>query len=261
MSFLPISAIVLRHIWLIKNYMNRLLFVFYWPFLDILIWGFFGKWVQTLQNNSNFEMNLLLSILLWTVCARLGMEIFNALLEELWSYNIVNIFASPITLFQWLIGVLLFVTILSIVVIFYLVIVIKLFYTVSVLALLKNFIIFAPLLFLSGISIGFLILSIIIYFGMRANEIAFVIIWSFMPFSGVFYPIENLPNWAQKISYYIPMSYIFTAMREYILDGINPLSNLVKSGILTLVYGTLFLALFFYMFNKSKNKGLTRLTD
>ena len=261
MNYLPISAITIRHIRLIRNYMNRFLFIFYWPFLDILIWGFLGKWIQTLQNDINLEMTLLLSILLWSVCARLGMEVFGSLIEELWSHNIINIFASPITLFQWIIGVLLFVLLLSIVVITYLFMLISLFYDISILSLFKNFIIFAPSLFLSGISIGFLILSIIIYFGLRANEIAYVIMWSFMPFCGAFYPVENLPHWAQKISAFIPMSYAFKGMREYILNHANPLSYLIKSSVLSLIYGCLFLLLFFYMFNKSKNKGLSRLTD
>jgi len=261
MNYLPISGIVLRHIRLIRNYMNRLLFVFYWPFLDILLWGFLGKWVQNIQGNSNMEMVFLMSILLWTVFARIGMEIFTSLLEELWSYNIINIFASPITLCQWILGVIFFIILLFFVLMAYLMILIRVFYDVSILNLFKNLIIFAPSLFLSGLCIGFLILSIIIYFGMRANEIAFVIMWSFMPFSGVFYPIESLPNWAQKISACLPMSYAFTGMRLYILNQVDPSYNLMICTLLSLVYGSIFLLFFFYMFNKSKDEGLSRLTD
>ena len=82
MNYLPISGIVFRHFRLIRNYMNRLLVVFYWPTLDILVWGFFGKWMQNNQNNNQIEMILLLSILLWTVFGRMGKEVFNSMLEE-----------------------------------------------------------------------------------------------------------------------------------------------------------------------------------
>ncbi len=262
MNFLPISAIFFRHLRFMLNYLNKLLFTFYWPFLDVLLWGFLGKYMQDLQgSNNNLEVILLLSILLWACFARLGMEIFNALIEELWTQNVINIFASPITLFEWIAGVLSFIILLSVILISFLLLAIKLFYSVSILYLFKNFIIFAPFLFFSGIVIGFLILSILIYFGMRAAEIAYVIIWSFMPFSGVFYPVESLPAWAQKISSVLPMSYIFTGMRAYVLQNVNPIPYIIKSSILILIYGILFLFLFFYMFNKSKNKGLNRLTD
>lgn len=259
--FLPISGIILRHLRLIKNNINRLLFVFYWPFLDLLLFGFMGKWIQTMQNNNNLEMVFLLSVLLWQTVCRTCMEVFVSFMEELWSYNIINIFASPIKLTEWLLGVIFFTIILISILIIYLLVLINIFYTISILDLLKNFIIFAPSLFLSGVSVGLLILSILIYFGMRANEIGFVICWGLMPLSGVFYPIETLPSWGQKISAWLPMSYIFTGMRGYITNQTSPNPYLIKGTILSLIYGIIFLFLFFYMFNKSKNKGLSRLSD
>lgn len=261
MNYLPITGIVLRHIRLLRNYMNRLLFVFYWPLLDIIIWGFVGKWMQNIQSNNNIEMLLILSTLLWIIFARIGTEVFASLLEELWQHNIINIFASPITLGEWVIGVIVLTMFLFTILTAYLMLLIYLLYDVAMLSLFKYFIIFAPSLLLAGLSIGFLILSLVIYFGARFNEIAYAIMWSFMPFSGVFYPIDTLPYWAQKISIGLPMSYVFTGMRGYVLNQVNPAPYLIKSVILSLAYGALFLLLFFYMFNKSKDNGLARLTD
>ncbi|MDR3646870.1 MAG: ABC transporter permease [Candidatus Babeliales bacterium] len=261
MNYLPITGIILRNIYLIRNYMNRLLFVFYWPTLDILMWGFVGKYMQTIQGNDNIQMIFLLSILLWSAFARIGMEVFQSLVEELWSNNIINVFASPLKLSEWIVGTILFVILIFIILMSFLILLVGLFYDVSILSLIKNFIIFSPSLLLAAISIGFLALSIIIYSGIRFIEIAYVIMWTFMPFSGVFYPIETLPLWAQKISYCLPMTYTFIGMRAYVQNQIDSTPYLIKSVILSLVYGTIFLLLFFYMFNKSKDKGLSRLTE
>jgi hypothetical protein len=57
------------------------------------------------------------------------------------------------------------------------------------------------------------------------------------------------------------MTYTFTGMRAYVQNQIDPTPFLIKSIILSLIYGAAFLGLFFYMFNKSKDKGLSRLTD
>lgn len=261
MNYLPISGILLRHIRLIRNFFSKLLFTFYWPALDILIWGFFGKYLETIQSNSNMEFILLLSILLWSAFARIGNEIFIALLEELWAHNIINIFASPIKLSEWILGVLLFTGFVFVILMSFLIGLINLIYGVSILSLFKNFIFFAPSLFLAAIAMGFLALSILIYFGLRFNELAWVFMWFFMPFSGVFYPIDSLPIWAQKISAWLPMTYTFVGMRQYLLNNLNPAPYIIKSCTLSLVYGAIFLWLFFYMFKKSKDKGLARLSD
>src|SRR6266498_3746127 len=71
-SFTPIWAIVLRHIRLWKRDINFLLGGFYWPVLDIIIWGFLGAWIQQSQTAQfhNYEVAALLGILLWQVIGR-----------------------------------------------------------------------------------------------------------------------------------------------------------------------------------------------
>lgn len=261
MYYLPISAIFFRHIRLIKNYTNKLMFTFYWPLLDILIWGFLGRWLQVSQNNPNIELLLMLSILLWSVFARVGQDLLTSLFEELWSNNLINIFASPITLGQWIIGALLYMLFLFFILMSFLIGVAYLFYNLSILSLIQNFVIFAPALLLAGISISFLLLSLVIYFGLRVNEIAYAIMWSFMPFCGAFYPIESLPMWAQKVSSFLPMTYVFASFREYVLKQANPIPGIIQSVLLSLIYGSIFLCLFFYMFKKSKDNGLSRLSE
>ena len=46
-SFAPIWAIVFRHLYIWQRDVNLLLCGFYWPLLDILIWGFLGSWIAT----------------------------------------------------------------------------------------------------------------------------------------------------------------------------------------------------------------------
>src|SRR5689334_9951208 len=93
-------AIAIRHIRLYRRDLNLFLASFYWPVLDILIWGFLGSWVA--QSNvgefQNYETVALLGILLWQVVGRGCTIIGFAFAEELWSNNLVNLFCLPLAL-------------------------------------------------------------------------------------------------------------------------------------------------------------------
>jgi hypothetical protein len=48
-------AIALRYLRVIKKDIGRLFMIFYWPFFDVIIWGFFGKWMQQSHASAGYE--------------------------------------------------------------------------------------------------------------------------------------------------------------------------------------------------------------
>ena len=92
-------------------------------------------------------------------------------------------------------------------------------------------------------------------------ELAFVVAWFLMPFSGAYYPIAVLPAWGQKISACIPMSYIFEGMRDYVMYQQDPTMYLLKGYALAIPYAIIAIIGFVYCFNRSKRKGLARLME
>ncbi|HEX2978552.1 MAG TPA: ABC transporter permease [Candidatus Babeliales bacterium] len=262
-SFAPIWAIVLRHMRMWKRDLNYLLSGFYWPLLDVLIWGFLGSWIQQSQTTQlpNYEAAALLGILLWQVVGR-GCNIIGfALSEELWSNNIVNIFSMPLAITEWMIGVVLFYSIMMSITTIFCMFVIFMLYDVSIWYLLSTFMIFLPPLFFCGIWLGFTCMQVVITLGKRGTELGFVVGWFLMPFSGAYYPIEVLPRWGQMISSFLPMSYVFQGMRGYVMHQKDPTSYLIKGYALGILYAIGAIILFVYCFNRSKEKGLARLAD
>lgn len=263
-SFGPIWALVLRHFYVYKRDANLLLSIFYWPFLDILIWGYLGSWIQSQSQSAefhNYEVVALMGILLWQIIGR-GCNIIGVtLMEELWSNNIVNLFSLPLKVSQWIAGVLLYYIFMVLVTSLVCMSGIFIFYTVNVVALMSTFFLFMLPLIFSGIAIGFIGLSIVILLGKRGTELAFVIGWFLLPFSGAYYPVEVLPQWAQMVSKVLPMSYIFYGMRQYLMYQKNPLPFIVQGSLIGLIYMICAVTFFIYCFNKSKEKGLARLAD
>lgn len=258
-----IWAIVIRHIRLYRHDVNLLLAMFYWPALDILTWGFLGSWIQQAGTTEfkNYEAIALLGILLWQVIGRGGNIMALAFAEELWQNNVINLFSSPLRIIDYICGVILLYMIMISATIASCMVLISLFYTVSLWYMISSFLIFFPPLILSGIWLGFICLQIMALCGKRGTELGFVIIWFMLPFSGAYYPIEVLPAWGRAISSCLPMSYVFQGMRAYLMHEQNPTSYLLYGYLLGAVYATIAIVKFIYFFEKTKIKGLARLSD
>ena len=256
-------AVVLRHAYVWKSDLNVMLYGFYWPLLDILIWGFLGSWIQrsNITEFQNYEAVALLGVLLWQVVGRGCNIIAMTFTEELWSNNVVNLFSLPLRTIEWIGGTILWYVIMMLTTGLFCMSVVPILYDVSLWYVLSTFLIFLQPLFFSGIWIGFTCLQIVTMLGKRGVELANVVGWFLTPFCGAFYPISVLPAWAQTVSAYLPMSYVFQGMRGYVMHQEDPTPYLIKGYVLSVVYAACAVLLFVYCFNRSKRNGLARLAD
>jgi ABC-2 type transport system permease protein len=242
---------------------NYLLGGFYWPLLDILVWGFLGAWIAraSITQFQHYETAALLGILLWQVVGRGCNVMVVTFCEELWAQNIINLFSLPLRITDWMAGVIVFAAITVACTSLVSLSVIYALYDVSLVSIVSTYVLFLPPLFFSAIWLGFTCLQIVVTFGKRGVELGFVLGWFFLPFSGAYYPIDVLPSWAQSFSKLIPMSYIFTGMREYVMKQQDPTIYLIKGTVLSILYASFALLFFVYCFNRAKRKGLARLAD
>ncbi len=94
-SLSRISAIIVRHMLVVSRDLHKWSQAFFWPLLDIVIWGFIGRWIQQ-DFNSGLETILLVMapIALWQIVFRVSYDISGTLLEELWAHNLINLFTT-----------------------------------------------------------------------------------------------------------------------------------------------------------------------
>ena len=107
MKIYRIKAVILRHIILTFRDFHRFIDLIYWPLLEIVIWGFTARWVQSSQEgqSSQISLALLTALIFWQVILRAQFEISLGFLDELWSHNLINLFSTPIKLSEWIIAV------------------------------------------------------------------------------------------------------------------------------------------------------------
>src|SRR3954470_12053094 len=104
-TFCRVAAIALRQVYLLRGSPARILPLFAWVAIDILLWGFMTKYLNTISSPGfSFIPALLGAVVLWDFFTRVMHGIATAFLEDVWSRNFLNIFASPLSIGEYLAG-------------------------------------------------------------------------------------------------------------------------------------------------------------
>ncbi len=257
MKLKRISAVVLRQTYLYKRSLPRLLEVFYWPMVDLLLWGFVTLYLQrTTEELPAFVSFFLGALILWDILFRAQQGISVSFLEDLWARNLINIFVSPIKISEYLAG-LLIISVLKVVIAFSVMSLLAgLFYSFSIFKLGITLIPLVVNLTAMGWAIGIFATALILRFGHEAEILAWAIAFLFMPFSAVFYPVEVLPPLLQKIALFTPSAHSFEGMRSVISMNEIPLQNLLWATGLNVIYITVSITFFLMLYNQVLRKGI-----
>lgn len=141
------------------------------------------------------------------------------LLDEVWSRNLLNLIATPLTEREMLssFGVVgLLRTGVSVTVIGAVGVV---FFAVSPTSAGVVLVPSAALLLLFGWSVALFVVGLTLQYGDRAEVFSWGTLVLLMPLSGVFYPVESLPPVLQAVARAIPLTHVFDAVRIGIEDG------------------------------------------
>lgn len=259
MKWHRIYGVFLRYLYVLKKGLLSLSDLFYWPLVDILLWGLTSVWIQSHSTVDNLPLMLMTGLIFWQVAWRGSIDISSNLLQEFWHRNLSNLFSTPLKISEWIAGLILLCLCKLIVTICFGGLVVYILYSLNVFQLGWAFLPFAALLLVFGWTLSFLSSSAIIIWGHRIEMIAWMIAYVFAPFSAVFYPIDVLPAWAQTISWCLPTTYIFEGMRSILATGAFPGHYFWTSLALNILYLAGSIYLFFAAFEHSRSKGLGRL--
>lgn len=260
MKWHRVWALVIRHWYNFKHSGDKMSDAFYWPAMDILLWGLTSTYfLRAGSNVPNLMVILLSGLVYWRVVWRSQYEITTNLLEELWARNMVNFFASPITIWEWMIGVVVLGLLKLLFTLGFAALVVWVLYAVNITAVGWYLLPFLVSLIMMGWWVGFLVAGVIITFGTKIQTIAWAGVAVLGPFSGIYYPVSVLPQWAQVVAKFIPASYVLEGMRSVLVYGKMPLENLIYSFALNLVYLFVCVILFVKLFKLRLVKGLAQL--
>jgi len=258
-----VLGIVLRHFYLLKHSISRWIDLLYWPTIDLLLWGFITLYLQRgSSQEGKWIFQFLGALIFWNILIRAQQGLAVGFLEDIWARNLLHIFVSPLTIFEYLVG--LFIYSLFKALIASLLMAILAFFAFDFQIWIQGADVFllTCCLIIFAWSIGLLTMAFVLFFGQEAEILAWALSLLFLPFSAVFYPVEVLPKSFQIIAKFIPTSYIFETFRKILLEGYTPYKFIVNAYILVFIYFLFSAGVFVLAFNFAKKTGkLTKIGE
>ena len=217
MRFSRTAAIVLRQIYLLRGSPARILPLFAWVAIDVALWGFITRYLDSISGSGiNFVTSLLGAVLLWNFLTRVMQGITMAFFEDVWSRNFLNLFATPMGISDYIGGLVLTSIATSSLGFGVMVLVASLAFNLSLLTYGALVVPFVMVLFLFGIALGVFGSAVVLRLGPAAEWLIWPIPALVSPFACVFYPRAVLPGWMQTLSHLLPPSYVFEGMRALV---------------------------------------------
>jgi ABC-2 type transport system permease protein len=214
-----IAAIALRYFYLLRGSPARVVPLFAWVAIDIVLWGFMSRYLNTVASGVNFVPALLGAVLLWDLLIRIMQGVTMAFFEDVWSRNFLNIFATPLSISEYLAGLVLTSIATSIVGLAAMLLLASSIFGLSFFGYGLPLAQFLLVLFLFGIALGIFAAALVLRLGPAAEWFIWPIPALLSPFAGVFYPISTLPAWMQAVSRLLPPSYVFEGVRSVVSGG------------------------------------------
>lgn len=255
-----VFAMTIRYFLYLRHNLDRISDIFYWPAMELFVWGITGLYFASLSPNAKDTTFIIITgLVFWNVIWRAQYEINLNILAEMWDKNLVNIFASPLTIQEWIASLMLVGMIKTTISLIFVSFLALLLYTYSISFYGLFLIPVIVSLLLTGWAAGFFVAGLIVRFGTKIQTLAWTGVALIWPLSALYYPLSVLPAWAQKVALFLPSSYVFENLREVLFTGSFSYEKLLISFALNAVYMILSITFFVFMFNQSRKLGLGRL--
>jgi ABC-2 type transport system permease protein len=250
-------AVIVRQYYLYRQSPARIMSLFAWIAIDIVLWGFISKYLNTVASPGfNFVPALLGAVLLWDFFTRVMQGVTMAFFEDVWSRNFLNVFASPISTGEYVGGLVLSAIATSSTGLVFMLLLATSVFGLPFFVYGLTIVPFVLVLFLFGIALGIVASALVLRLGPSAEWFIWPIPALISPFAGVFYPLSTLPQWMRAVSVILPPSYVFEELRGSVKGESVSYDALLTGGCLACGYILLACWIFIRTYKQAVRTGL-----
>ena len=258
-SFSPrrVYGMVLRHVYLMRGSWTRIAELIYWPFINVLVWGFISRFMVTQSDWVARAAGVFLgAVMLWDVMFRGNLGVALSFLEEIWSRNLGHLSVSPLRPTELIAAMLIMSLIRTVIGMVPVALLAIPLYHFSIFSLGLPLAAFFFNLMLTGWAVGLAVSALVLRYGQGAESLAWVLIFALAPLCGIYYPISVLPDWLQMVAWVLPPSHVFEGMRSVMFNHDVPMAQLGIALALNLGYLAAAVGLFLWIHHVARVKGL-----
>jgi ABC-2 type transport system permease protein len=174
-------------------------------------------------------------VLLWDILFRGQLGFSVSFLEEMWARNLGNLMMSPLKPTEFVIALMIMsivrlaiglvpVTLLAIA-----------FFGFNLYGLGLALAAFFGNLILTSWAVGIFVSGLVLRNGLGAENMAWTVMFIFLPLTCVYYPVAVLPGWLQIAAWSLPPTYVFEGMRALLIDHTFRADLMIESLALNVV--------------------------
>jgi len=250
-------ALMLRHWYLMRGSIPRLLELAYWPVIQVITWGFITKFLAADSSMIAQAAGLFIgAVLLWDVMFRSNLGMSLSFMEEMWARNLGHLFVSPLRPAELVAALMAMSIIRTLIGILPATLLAWLFHAYNVYAMGPALLAFFLNMMVMGWALGLVVAALVLRVGLGAESLPWILVFAFWPVSGIYYPMDVLPVWMQAIGYAFPPAHVFEGMRAILLHQTMDWGHLAAALALNGLYIGLAVALFLHMVRVARIKGL-----
>jgi len=252
-----IVAVMARHAYEARRNVDRVTDMLYWPVLDVVMWGFFTTYLgHGLGMQPEVIKFVLSAIIIWGLFYSFQRDLAVGFLDELWSRNLINLFSTPLTISEYMTGLICVNVAKAMVGVGAASLLALAAYRFNIFPWLPGFVPYLINLILFAFALGIMITGLIFRYTTKIQALA----WSFAgllaPISCVLYPVKSLPPWLRGIAWTLPTTHSFEGMRQLLAGGGFNSHHFWWGLVLNLFYFLFAIAVFKIVFAAAQNRGL-----
>jgi ABC-2 type transport system permease protein len=192
-----------------------------------VLWGFITRYLNSVSAAGvDFVPTLLGAVLLWDFFIRIMQGVTTAFLEDVWSRNFLNVFATPLSIAEYVTGLVITSIATSAVGLGVMLALATLVFGLSFFALGVLLVPFLLVLFCFGIALGIFASAVVLRLGPASEWL----IWPMPALISPFVGVSTLPAWMRGVGYALPPSYVFEGLRA-VINGQTFLAQQLAWGI------------------------------
>lgn len=260
-SLQRIYAVLLRHLYILRGSISRLVEIIYWPSVQMILWGFISRFFAASNPGGGPSMGatafgtLLGAVLLWDMLFRTQLGVTLSYLEEVWARNLGHLFVSPLRPWEWWLAMMIFSILRALTGMLPAALLAIPFYGFSIFSLGLPMLFFFFNIMFMGWWLGFLIMAMLLKAGQGAETLAWALTFFLAPFCAVYYPVSALPAWLQPMSHALPASHVFEGLRALVQHHIFLVNEMWAAFGLNVLYMLLAMTILQVAFNSARRAG------
>ena len=179
------------------------------------------------------------AVLLWDILFRGQLGFSISFLEEMWARNIGNLMMSPLRPVEFVAALMVMSIVRLAIGIVPVTLLAFVFFGFNLYALGFALVAFFINLMLTSWAVGIFVSGLVLRNGLGAENLAWSIMFLFLPLACVYYPVTTLPVWLQPAAWALPPTYVFEGMRALLIDHIFRADLMLEALALNAVFSWL----------------------